>query len=41
MELYSKKIISYAYDISMTVELERKTVSHVCWDIKDLLHSDL
>ena len=45
MDLQSKKILGYAYDISMTAELAIKTVKNSCLNVKDtvgiLLHSNL
>ena len=45
MALHSKKILGYAYDVSITVELAIKAVNNVCLNVKDiegiLLHSDL
>ncbi len=45
MDLHSKKIIGYAYDVSMTAELAIKAVKNACINVKDtngiLLHSDL
>jgi transposase len=45
MDLYSKKIIGYAYGISMTAELAVKAVENACINVKTtegiILHSDL
>lgn len=45
MDLYSKKILGYAYDKTMTTELALKAVENACLNIKDtkgiILHSDL
>ena len=45
MDLHSKKILGYAYDVSMTAELAIKAVKNACLNVKDtdgiLLHSDL
>lgn len=45
MDLYSKKIIGYAYDTSITTELVVKAVEHACLNVKNtkdiILHSDL
>ncbi|WP_242847898.1 IS3 family transposase [Inediibacterium massiliense] len=45
MDIYSKKIIGYAYDKSMTAELAVKAVKNACLNVKNtegiLLHSDL
>ncbi|MDE4541329.1 IS3 family transposase [Thermoanaerobacterium sp. R66] len=45
MDLYSKKIIGYAYGTSMTTELAIKAVENACLNVKDakgiILHSDL
>jgi len=45
MELYSKKIIGYAYSKSMTTNLVIKSVQNACLNVKDtkgiILHSDL
>lgn len=45
MDFYSKKIIGYAYDTSMTAELAIKTVKNACLNVKNtkgiILHSDL
>jgi transposase len=45
MDLYSKKIIGYAYGTSMTVELAVKAVENACLNVKNtegiILHSDL
>ena len=45
MDLHSKKILGYAYDVSMTAELVIKAVNNACLNVKDtegiLLHSDL
>lgn len=45
MDIYSKKIIGYAYGKSMTAELAVKAVENACLNVKNtegiLLHSDL
>ena len=45
MDLYSKKIIGYAFGTSMTAELAVKAVENVCLNVKTtegiILHSDL
>ena len=45
MDLYSRKIIGYAYGTSMTAELAIEAVKNACLNVKDakgiLLHSDL
>lgn len=45
LHLHSKKILGYAYDVSMTAELAIKAVNNACLNVKDtegiLLHSDL
>ena len=45
MDLHSKKILDYAYDVSITLELAIKSVNNTCLNVKDtkgiLLHSDL
>lgn len=45
MDLYSKKIIGYAYGTSMTAELAVKAVENACLNVKNtkgiILHSDL
>ena len=45
MDLYSKKIIGYAYHTSMTAELAIKAVENACLNVKKtegiILHSDL
>lgn len=45
MDLHSKKIIVYAYDVAITAEFAIKTVNNACLNIKNtegiLLHSDL
>lgn len=45
IDLYSKKIIGYAYGTSMTTELAIKAVENACLNVKDtkgiILHSDL
>ena len=45
MDLCSRKIIGYAYGISMTVELAVEAVKNACLNVKDtqeiILHSDL
>jgi len=45
MDLYSKKIIGYAYGISMTAELAIKAIDNACLNVKTtegiILHSDL
>lgn len=45
LDLYSKKIIGYAYGTSMTAELAVKAVENACLNVKDtkgiILHSDL
>lgn len=45
MDFHSKKIIGYAYDISMTAELATKSVENACLNVQDtagiILHSDL
>ena len=45
MDLYSRKIIGYAYGTSMTAELAVQAVKNVCLNVRDIggliLHSDL
>lgn len=45
MDLYSRKIIGYAYGRAMTAELALKAVENACMNVKDtkgiILHSDL
>lgn len=45
MDLHSKKILGYIYDVSMTAELSIKAVKNACFNVKDtdgiLLHSAL
>jgi transposase len=45
MDLYSKKIIGYAYGTSMTTELAAKEVENACINVKNtkgiILHSHL
>ena len=45
MDLYSKKIIGYAYGTSMTAELVVKSLENACLNVKStkgiILHSDL
>ena len=45
MDLYSKKIIGYAYGTSMTAELVAKSLENACLNVKStkgiILHSDL
>ncbi|MBP2070691.1 DDE-type integrase/transposase/recombinase [Thermoanaerobacterium butyriciformans] len=45
MDLYSKKIIGYAYGTYMTTELAIKAIKNTCLNVKDtkgiILHSDL
>lgn len=45
MDLYSRKIIGYAYGTAMTAELALKAVENACLNVKDtkgiILHSDL
>jgi transposase len=45
MDLYSRKIIGYAYDTSMTTELAIKSLENACLNAKNtkgiILHSDL
>ncbi len=45
MDLCSRKIVGYAYDISMTAELAVEAVKNACLNVKDtagiILHSDL
>lgn len=45
MDLYSRKIIGYAYGTSMTAELALKAVKNACLNVKNtegiILHSDL
>lgn len=45
MDLFSKKIIGYAYDTSMTADLAVKAVENACLNVKAtegiILHSDL
>ena len=44
IDLYSKKVLGYAYDVSMILELAIKAVNNACLNIKDtegiLLYSD-
>ncbi len=45
MDLHSKKIIGYSYDLSMTTDLAIKAVKNACLNVKStqgiILHSDL
>ena len=45
MDLYSRKIIGYAYGISMTAELAIEAVKNACMNVREtkdiLIHSDL
>lgn len=45
MDLHSKKILRYAYDISITAELAIKAIKNACLNARNtegiLLHSDL
>ena len=45
MDLHSKKIIGYAYDLSMSTDLVIKSVENACLNVKNthgiILHSDL
>ncbi|WZL71402.1 DDE-type integrase/transposase/recombinase [Defluviitalea saccharophila] len=45
MDLYSKKIIGYVYETSMTADLVVKSLENVCLNVKAtkgiILHSDL
>ena len=45
MDLYSRKIIGYAYGTSMPTELELEAIKNACLNVKHtegiILHSDL
>ena len=45
MDLHSKKIIGWAYDITITAELAKKAVENACLNVSEpkgiILHSDL